>query len=119
MSKLRRFDMERLTAEAEWFGRRRVGFVMLADANFGILERDLDIVDMAIAANERYGFPAFLSYNTAKNHPDRTVAIARKVIGSGLASAHILSIQHTDPGVLAATERANISIESSARPCAS
>src|SRR3954452_10366119 len=111
MSKLRRFDMERITAEAEWFGRRGVGFVMLADANFGILARDLDIVDSAIAANERYGYPAFLSYNTAKNHPDRTVAIARKVIDSGLASAHILSIQHTDPGVLAATDRANISIE--------
>jgi putative methyltransferase len=111
MSKLRRFDMRRIESEIEWFGKHGIGFVMLADANFGMLARDLDIVDLAIAAHDRYGFPAFLSYNTAKNHPDRTVAIARKLIASGLASSHILSIQHTDPDVLAATERSNISTD--------
>ena len=110
MSKVRRFDMERIRAEAEWFGRMKVGFIMLADANFGMLPRDLEICDMVIESNRTYGFPGYLSYNTAKNNPERTVEIARRIVESGLASSHILSIQHTDLDVLAATERANISV---------
>jgi putative methyltransferase len=109
MSKLRLFDMARLEAEIEWFGRTKVGFIMLADANFGILPRDLTLLDRVVAANEKFGYPTYFSYNTAKNNPDRTVAIAKKLIGSGLSSAHVLSIQHTNERVLAATERANIS----------
>src|SRR6185437_5606255 len=81
----------------------------------GILARDLDITDMLIAANKQYGHPSYLSYNTAKNNPVRTVAIAKRVLGSGLASHHVLSIQHTDQEVLAATERDNISTEKQIR----
>ena len=109
MAKLRVFDMERVRAEIEWFSRHRIGFLMLADANFGILPRDLEIADLLARANATSGFPSYLAYNTAKNNPDRTVAIARKVVGSGLAASHVLSIQHTDPDVLAATDRGNIS----------
>lgn len=109
MSKLRIFDMERVRAEIDWFTRNRVGFLMLADANFGILPRDLEIVDLLAQANAKSGYPGYLAYNTAKNNPARTVAIARKVVGSGLAASHVLSIQHTDPEVLAATDRGNIS----------
>ncbi|MGZ5441900.1 MAG: B12-binding domain-containing radical SAM protein [Thermoanaerobaculia bacterium] len=110
MSKVRRFDMERVRAEAEWFGKMKVGFIMLADANFGMLPRDLEIADLIIDSNRTHGFPAYFSYNTAKNNPERTVEIARRFVSSGLASSHILSIQHTDRDVLAATDRANISV---------
>lgn len=110
MSKVRRFDMERVRAEAEWFGRMKIGFIMLADANFGMLPRDVEIADLIIESNRQHGYPAYFSYNTAKNNPERTVEIARRFVSSGLASSHILSIQHTDLEVLAATERANISV---------
>ena len=111
MSKVRRFDMERVRSEAEWFGKMHVSFVMLADANFGMLPRDVDITDLLIESNGRHGYPRYLSYNTAKNNPERTVQIARKLVSSGLAASHILSVQHTDLDVLTATERANISVE--------
>lgn len=110
MSRVRRFDLGRIEEEIDWFGRARVGFIMVADANFGMLPRDLDIAKLAVRAHARHGYPQYISYNTAKNHPDRTVAIARTFLGSGLSSAHVLSVQHTDPGVLAATNRANISV---------
>lgn len=109
MSKVRRFDDDRIQAEAEWFGRLKVAYITLADANFGILPRDLDTVDLLTAANRRHGFPCYVSYSASKNNPTRTVAIAKKFIQSGLAAAHLLSVQHTDPDVLAATARANIS----------
>ncbi|HKV39143.1 MAG TPA: radical SAM protein, partial [Blastocatellia bacterium] len=109
MSKIRQFDMDRVRAEADWFGRLRVGFIMLADANFGILPRDLEIADTVNTANRQYQYPKFFSYNTAKNNPGRALSIAKKFLSSGLMSTHILSVQHTSQEVLAATDRANIS----------
>ena len=111
MSKLRVFDLARAEAEIDWFGRLQIGFIMSADANYGILERDLALTDRLIATQASHGAPSYFTYNAAKNNPDRTLAIARKLIHSGLTSAHVLSIQHTDRDVLAATERFNISVE--------
>lgn len=111
MSKIRPFPMERLKAEVDWFGRMKIGMIMLADANFGLLPRDIEITDLIVETHNKYGFPKYFTYNTAKNNPDRTLAIARKLFNSGLMSAHVLSIQHTNEAVLAATDRRNISIE--------
>src|SRR6266403_846188 len=112
MSKIRRFDMARIEAEVDWMGRMKIGRVMLADANFGILPRDVEIADLINATRERYkGYPEYIFYSAAKNHPDRVIAIARKFAESGICTAHALSIQHTKKEVLAATERNNISPE--------
>lgn len=111
MSKVRAFDLDRLCAEIEWFGRMRISTVMIADANFGMLARDVDLAERLIAANRKYHCPVFVTYNTAKNNPVRTVDIARRLVTSGLTAAHILSIQHTDETVLEAVHRQNISVE--------
>ncbi len=108
MSKVRKFDMARVEAEAEWFGRLGVPFVHLADANFGILPRDIDIAERMASVREKYGFPKTLFYSAAKNNPDRVVEIAKRIYIAGLKNQHILAVQHTDEDVLAATERSNI-----------
>jgi putative methyltransferase len=108
MSKVRRFDMARLEAEADWFGRLGVEFVFIADANFGILPRDVEIADRLVAVRARYGHPRRLYYSSAKNNPERVVQIAQRTHAAGLTDQHILALQHTDAGVLAATERSNI-----------
>jgi putative methyltransferase len=109
MSKLRRFSMERVAADVDWLASMGASFVMLADANLGILERDLEIADLLCAARARHGFPRMLYYSAAKNNPDRSVEIARKFAGAQLCSTHTLAIQHTRPEVLEASDRANIS----------
>jgi putative methyltransferase len=110
MSKVRRFDLERIEAEIDWLGRMRIGRVMLADANFGILPRDIEIADLLNAARRRHqGYPQYIFYSAAKNNPDRATEIAMKFAKSGICTIHALSIQHTKPEVLAATNRSNIS----------
>jgi putative methyltransferase len=112
MSKIRRFDMSRIKAEIEWLGRMNVSCIMLADANFGIFPRDVEIADLLNATREKYhGYPKYIFYSAAKNNPDRVIAIAKKFSQSGICTSHALSIQHTRPEVLAATERSNISSE--------
>jgi putative methyltransferase len=108
MSKVRKFDMARLEAEADWFGRLGVGIVMIADANFGILPRDVEIAERVVTVRAKYGYPQTLYYSSAKNNPDRVVEIARRTHAAGLTAQHILALQHTDAAVLAATQRSNI-----------
>jgi putative methyltransferase len=109
MSKLRRFDMARVEADLDWLGRMRIAMAFSADANFGILARDLEIADRMNEVRQKYGYPKYLYYSAAKNHPERSVAIARKFAETGICPTHTLAIQHTNENVLAATDRANIS----------
>lgn len=111
MSKIRQFPMERIEAEIEWFGKQKVSFLFSTDANFGMLPRDPEIAELVIRSHQKTGFPAVFTYNTSKNTPGRSVGIAKRLIESGLLSFHLLSIQHTSPEVLAATNRSNISVK--------
>lgn len=111
-SKLRRFEMERVSAEIEWCGRLKVDSIMLADANFGILSRDLEIADIFNEVRARHGgYPRHIFYSAAKNNPERATEIAMKFAKSGICTMHALSVQHTRKEVLAATARRNISAE--------
>lgn len=109
MSKIRRFDMARIEAEVEWLAWMRLHVLFLADANFGILPRDVEIADMITSNYAKSGYPRYLAYSSAKNNPERSVAISRKFFVAGITGKHELSIQHTRKEVLAATDRANIS----------
>jgi putative methyltransferase len=109
MSKLRRFDMSRIEADLDWLGRMRIAMAFSADANFGILVRDLEIADRMNQVRQKYGYPKYLYYSAAKNNPERSVAIARKFAETGICPTHTLAVQHTNEEVLAATDRANIS----------
>jgi putative methyltransferase len=111
MSKIRRFDMERVSAEIDWFGRMNVMRIFIADANLGILPRDIEIAELLKVSQNRYGSPRYLMTSYAKNNPDRAVEIAQKFSATGLQTIHQLAIQHTHPEVLAATDRQNISVE--------
>src|SRR4030095_204717 len=88
----------------------KVNGIMLADANFGILPRDLEIADLLIEARRQHGYPRFIHYSPAKNNPNRKVAIAKKFVASGISPLHPFAIQHTNEEVLAAADRANISV---------
>ena len=109
MSKVRRFDMQRVEADLEWLARNQIVMLFLADANFGILERDLEIAECLNRLRKKYEYPKYLTYTASKNHPERAIAIARKFAETGVCPTHSLSIQHTNEDVLAATDRANIS----------
>ncbi len=111
MSKVRRFDMDRLDREIEWFARNKLVVVFSVDSNFGMFKTDVDLTDKIVAAKQTHGFPQYFIYSNAKNVPARTIEITSKVVAAGLDTAHTLSIQHSSLDVLAATDRQNISVE--------
>ena len=115
MSKVRRFDRDRLYGEIEWFATRGIKVVFSVDSNFGMFKSDVDLTDAIVEAKKRHGEPTYFVYSNAKNVPDRTVEITKKVVQAGLETAHTLSIQHSSEAVLAATDRENISVEKQIR----
>jgi putative methyltransferase len=111
MSKVRQFDIARVRAEIDWLGRQSIEHMLLVDANFGILPRDPEIAEMIDSTRAKYGSPRSLYYSAAKNNSERSLQIARTFARSGFVGVHCLSLQHTRPEVLAATDRENISAE--------
>jgi putative methyltransferase len=109
MSRIRKFDLARVEREAEWLAQMNMRMVFLADANFGIFPRDVDIARRLVDFHKLHGGPRALYYSPAKNNPDRALAIAIALAESKIVAAHTLAIQHTDPVVLASMSRENIS----------
>jgi radical SAM superfamily enzyme YgiQ (UPF0313 family) len=116
VQKLRKFSFDRLTAELEYFGDHKITFIYLADANFGIIERDLEIAERLAAVKVRKkGYPVKFKANYAKNSTERVVEIARILNREKLDKGIGLAIQSMDQEALVNIKRKNLKIESFAR----
>jgi radical SAM superfamily enzyme YgiQ (UPF0313 family) len=107
-SKIRRFDLERVKAEIDWIGRRGVRVLWIADANFGIFARDIEIAAHIAATKARYGAPREVVVNYPKNATDKIAEIVGIFASAGICGQGIVSIQTTDPATLVAIRRDNI-----------
>lgn len=109
-AKVNRFSLERIRAEVDWFAARGIKVIDLCDANFGILPRDLDVVDAIVAAHQRTGFPLSLVKQNTKNASERTLEIHRRLSAAGIDSRVTLSMQSLAPETLRSIRRDNISL---------
>ncbi|HTL37126.1 MAG TPA: cobalamin-dependent protein, partial [Kofleriaceae bacterium] len=110
MNKLRQFPIERLRGEIEWFSKHRVDLLNLADANFGLIERDLELTRTLVAAKAATGYPAQFRTNFAKNSNERVFEISRLLHDAQMFTGTTLSMQSTSAPVLAAIKRQSIGI---------
>ena len=107
-SKIKKFDLERLYAEIEWFASNKVRMIMVANANFGIFpERDHKIADKILEVQARTGLPYGLYISWAKNQKKEVISIAKKLRDlCGLS----VSVQTLDPMTLKNIKRDNLEI---------
>lgn len=107
-AKIRRFDLDRVKAEIDWIGSRGIRVLWIADANFGVFPRDIEIAEHIAATKARYGAPREVVVNYPKNATDKIADIVRIFAAAGICGQGIISIQTTDPATLAAIRRDNI-----------
>jgi len=107
-SKIKKFDLERLYAEIEWFGKNRINMIMVANANFGIFpERDHKIADKILEVKARTAYPLSMYISWAKNQKSEVINIAKKLDRlTGLT----VSVQSLDDTTLKAIKRDNLEI---------
>lgn len=115
MSKLRRYEMERVKAEFEWASDNEVQGIILNDANFGILPRDVELAEHVAALKSETGFPRnFYPLGLAKNNKDRAFAINKIIIDNKFDPFEMnvnFSLQATSQTTLDAINRQNIPLE--------
>ncbi|MBI5210944.1 MAG: cobalamin B12-binding domain-containing protein [Elusimicrobia bacterium] len=111
-SKICAFDMDRLAREVRWFAVHKIEFVFCADANFGILPRDLQIVQCVAQAKRRSGYPRALSVQNTKNPTELAFHVQRALADAKLNKGVTVSLQSLNPDTLSIVNRGNISTTS-------
>ena len=110
-TKVNQFEMDRLLAEVQWFADNKIEYIFCCDANFGILQRDVDIAARVAETKQSTGFPHALSVQNTKNATERAYTTQKILSDAGLNKGVALSMQSIDPTTLKNIKRDNISLD--------
>ena len=109
--KVSAIDEESLKREIDWIVEN-LHEVNIADANFGILPRDVDLVDYIIDKRKKVSNPAlqqiFISHS--KNNKDRNYIITEKLMRENLIQGELVGIQTLEPQAITISKRDNIEL---------
>ena len=106
--KIRKFDLQRVKDEIEWVGRKQIRVIWVADANFGIYDRDIEIAKWICDTKKKYGYPIEVVVNYTKNATKRLAVIVELFAAHDICSQGVISIQTRDPFTLGVINRKNI-----------
>ena len=108
------FDLDRLRQEIDYVGRMirerspQMGALRIADANYGMYERDVEISGYIGEAQKKYGWPSYIDATTGKNRPERIIRSMEEVNG---ALVLYQAVQSLDDEVLRNIRRSNINLK--------
>jgi hypothetical protein len=105
-----RFDEQRVRDEITWMARNEILFLYIADANWGMLGRDVDISRHIADCAQDYGLPNVVYFSAAKNKPQAVTKITGIFQESGLIASQPVSLQTLEPASLALVSRSNIKL---------
>jgi radical SAM superfamily enzyme YgiQ (UPF0313 family) len=112
-TKVHNFSLERMKEEIEYIAKKikvlspNMGTLRIADSNYGMFERDVDISGWIGDMQKRYGYPTFIDATTGKNRPDRIIRSVEKVSG---ALVVYQAVQSLNDDVLRNIKRSNIKL---------
>lgn len=111
-TKVHNFTQERIRDEVEYIGSHiaelspSMGTLRIADSNFGMFERDIEISEYIGASQRDYGWPTYIDATTGKNRPERVIQSLEKMNG---ALVLYQAVQSLDDDTLTNIKRSNIS----------
>jgi len=109
--RVRTYSIERIFDEIDWFSEHQIEFLFCCDANFGLLERDMDIVERVADNKARTGFPRAFSVQNTKNSTAKIFALHKRMNDAGLQKGVNLALQSLNMPTLKAIARSNITTE--------
>jgi radical SAM superfamily enzyme YgiQ (UPF0313 family) len=114
-NKVNHFDLDRLNQEIRYIAERvhedcpSMGTLRIADPNFGMYKRDVEIAGFIGEVQRDYRWPTFIDATTGKNKPERIIECLEKVNG---ALVLYQAVQSLDDEVLRNINRSNIKLSS-------
>lgn len=109
--KIRRFSRARIEKEIRWLNARRMMYLFIADANWGLFPQDIEISRVISNLAKKSGSPMFIYFSSAKNRPDDVLEISKAFKESGISNCQPVSFQSLNPTVLELISRINIKPE--------
>lgn len=106
--KVTKFSLDRIKEELRWIARKAVLFLSLADANWGMLQRDIEISAYIAKLKKDYGAPLIVYYAAAKNKPKGSMECIEKFHEGGVITSQALGIQSLSDQTLELIDRKNI-----------
>src|SRR5947208_8598792 len=85
-----------------------MGTLRIADSNYGMFERDIDISRYIGQMQRDYGWPTFIDATTGKNRPERIIKSVEQVSG---ALVRYQAVQSLDENVLRKIKRQTIKLD--------
>lgn len=111
-TKVRKWEMDRLFKEIEWFADNKIPYIDVCDANFGIfVERDMELAKKLKSEKMEKGFPGKIRPAWAKIASDKIVPVAKELLDADLLRAVTLAVQSLDPNTLNIIKRKNIKFD--------
>lgn len=111
LSKIRKFDLDRVFGDLEWCAHMKVHSVGQADANFGVFERDVEIAQRVAELKLATGYPETFGGSYAKNSTKYLQKIIKILADAGILTQGMLSLQTMDDNTLSVIKRSNIKVE--------
>lgn len=108
---IRQFPIEKVNAEIKWLSDHKIEYIFCADANFGLLDRDEDIIDTLISYKRTTGYPDVFRCCYTKNSNDRVFRMCKKLNEYGMDKGATLAYQSLSEEVLENIGRKNLSME--------
>ena len=113
-TKVHNFSKERLREEIFYIARKvrelcpQVGAFRIADSNYGMYERDIEISSYLGETQKLYRYPTYIDATTGKNRPERIIKSLEQVNG---ALVLYQAVQSLDENVLRNVKRQTIKLE--------
>jgi radical SAM superfamily enzyme YgiQ (UPF0313 family) len=113
-TKVHNFTKERVIEEIEYICKRvhdvcpEMGTFRIADSNYGMFERDIEISAFLGEMRKKYDYPKYIDATTGKNRADRIIKSVENTSG---ALVLYQAVQSLDENVLRNVKRSTIKLE--------
>lgn len=115
-SKIKKFDLDKVFAEIDWFCKYKIDYMYIADANFGVFyERDKEIVEYIKKKKTETGYPHALNMTWYKNSTEKVIELTKILHEVDLARGITLSVQSMHDKTLEAIDRKNMEVSQLSR----
>jgi radical SAM superfamily enzyme YgiQ (UPF0313 family) len=113
-TKVHNFPVERIKEEIRYIAKKikqlspNMGTLRIADSNYGMFERDIELSETIGEMQREYGWPTFIDATTGKNMAERIIKSVEKVGGALMLYQ---AVQSLDEDVLRKVKRQSIKLD--------
>lgn len=110
-SKMRMLPEARLEGDLQFFAENKVIKIFIADSNFGMFPRDIDLANRVVHYKKNFGYPTLVYWATAKNKAEPVLEIAKAFLDNDLDDSVVIAIQSANQNTILEMGRGSQSLK--------